>query len=235
MLSSRRFSTAFAEDDAPPRTLVEGAYLQLRRDIVEGRLQPGEKLRVEHLKDNYEVGAGTLREALALLLSDALVVAEGQRGFRVAPISMADLADLTRTRILLETEALRRSIRHGDARWAAELTAAFDDLTRIEDKLGNRASPKVRKWETLNRNFHEALIAGYESPWLRYMLGILYRQSERYRRIALISRTQPRDVHAEHTEIYECAIERDARRACAALEKHIRLTLEILQAPEETN
>src|SRR5580700_1004200 len=98
------------EANSRPRTLVEGAYLQVRRDIIEGRLAPGEKLRVEHLKDRYGIGAGTMREAFALLLSDVLVVAEGQRGFHVAPISLQDLEDLTNTRVLLETNALRQSI-----------------------------------------------------------------------------------------------------------------------------
>src|SRR5574337_1138125 len=92
-----------------PKTLVEASYLRLRRDIIEGVRQPGEKLRVEHLKDEYQVGAGTLREALQLLITDALVVAQGQRGFRVAPISLADFEDITRTRVLLETEALRQA------------------------------------------------------------------------------------------------------------------------------
>ena len=62
------------------RTLVERAYLGLRHDIVRGALTPGERLRVEHLKAVYDVGAGTLREALMLLVSDALVTAEGQIG-----------------------------------------------------------------------------------------------------------------------------------------------------------
>jgi DNA-binding GntR family transcriptional regulator len=88
-----------------PRTLVERAYRSLRHDVICGKLAPGERLRVEHLKDQYEVGAGTLREALSLLVSDALVTSEGQRGFRVAPISVADLEDLTNTRVMLETEA----------------------------------------------------------------------------------------------------------------------------------
>jgi hypothetical protein len=72
-------------DAAEPhaRTLSEHAYHQLRQHIIEGHYPPGAKLRVEHLKDVYGVGAGTLREALTRLVSDALVVAEGQRGFRV--------------------------------------------------------------------------------------------------------------------------------------------------------
>src|SRR5690606_24731038 len=92
------------------KTLVGTAYRSLRRDIIEGRLAPGSKLRVEHLKDSYGVGAGTLREALALLVSDALVVAQDQRGFHVKPMSMADFHDITQTRILLECEALRQSM-----------------------------------------------------------------------------------------------------------------------------
>ncbi|MGP1614499.1 MAG: GntR family transcriptional regulator, partial [Pollutimonas bauzanensis] len=65
-------SVAIAATDArEPKTLVEGAYNRLRRDIIEGVHRPGEKLRVEHLKDQYDVGAGTLREALLLLIADA--------------------------------------------------------------------------------------------------------------------------------------------------------------------
>ena len=94
-----------APESPVAKTLVESAYGALRRDVIEGKLAPGSKLRVEHLKDEYGVSAGTLREALSLLVSDALVVAHGQRGFRVKPISISDFGDITQTRILLETDA----------------------------------------------------------------------------------------------------------------------------------
>ena len=81
------------------RTLIEHAYTRLRDDIVSGQLVPGEKLRVEHLKERYGVSAGTLREAITRLASDALVVTEGQRGFRVAPITIEDLEDITNLRV----------------------------------------------------------------------------------------------------------------------------------------
>jgi GntR family carbon starvation induced transcriptional regulator len=226
-MHSQKFGSAFTEADAPPRTLVEGAYLQVRRDIVEGRLAPGEKLRVEHLKDRYGIGAGTLREALALLLSDVLVVAEGQRGFHVAPISLQDLEDITQMRVLLETNALHQSILKGDDEWEARLVAAFHKLSNSEERLGNRSN--VREWEERNRSFHEALIAACDSRWQRYLIGLLYRQSERYRHLAITSKAMPRDVHAEHTSIIEAALKRDAERACAALEQHIRLTFDSIR------
>lgn len=226
-MHSQKFKTAFTDPDAPPRTLAEGAYLQVRCDIIEGRLAPGEKLRVEHLKDRYGIGAGTLREALALLLSDVLVVAEGQRGFHVAPISLQDLADITHTRVLLETNALRESIRNGDDEWEARLVAAFHKLSNSEERLDNHSN--VREWEARNRSFHEALIAACDSPWQRYLIGLLYRQSERYRHLAITRKAMPRDVHAEHAAIIEAALKRDAERASRALEQHIRLTFDSIR------
>ncbi|MEI8157559.1 MAG: GntR family transcriptional regulator, partial [Burkholderiales bacterium] len=147
-------------DTIAPRTLAERAYLSLRHDVVCGKLAPGERLRVEHLKDQYQVGAGTLREALSLLVSDALVTAEGQRGFRVAAISLADLEDVTNTRVMLETEALRQSIRHGDAQWEAALVASYELLSQTES---DPAGPEPALWERRNKAFHEALNAGFNS------------------------------------------------------------------------
>ncbi|HRH86157.1 MAG TPA: FCD domain-containing protein [Rubrivivax sp.] len=230
MLPSSKFSAAYqpSADDAP-RTRVEGAYLGLRHDIVSGRLAPGERLRVEHLKDQYQVGAGTLREALSLLLSDALVTAEGQRGFRVAPISLADLEDVTNLRVLIETDALRQSIRHGDERWEAALVAAFHLLSQAEAQP-DRIDPEV--YERRNKAFHEALIAAHDSAWSKYMLGILYRHAERYRNINLRltnAHAAERNVHREHEDIFRAAIARQEARAALALEAHVRLTLDIVR------
>ncbi|HNI82890.1 MAG TPA: GntR family transcriptional regulator, partial [Rhodocyclaceae bacterium] len=171
--------------DDEPKTLAEAAYRQLRRDIIEGVHKPGEKLRVEHLKDQYEVGAGTLREALQLLATDALVVAQGQRGFRVAPISLDDFEDITRTRVLLETSALQQSIAHGDDAWEASVVAAFHLLSRAEEKLSDGSKATREEWELRNRAFHEVLISACPSRWIRHFQTILYHQSERYRRLSL--------------------------------------------------
>ena len=212
-----------------PRTLVERAYLSLRHDVICGKLAPGERLRVEHLKDQYEVGAGTLREALSLLVSDALVTSEGQRGFRVAPISLADLEDVTNTRVMLETEALRQSIRHGDAQWEAALVHSYELLTATERDLAESGSDR---WERRNKAFHEALIAGFNSNWSKYLLSILYRHAERYRNInwrLTAAHASGRDVHQEHEAIYRAAMDRQEARAALALEVHVRLTHDIVR------
>ena len=232
-MAKRSFLTLVGSDDAATsengeagsRTLIERAYGQLRDDIIEGRLAPGEKLRVEHLKAHYQVGAGTLREAITRLVSDALVVAEGQRGFRVAPIALEDMEDLTRLRLHIEIDAFRLSIRHGDAAWRARLQQAFDELSAVEQPV--RAEHRVR-WEQLNSRFHEALIAAHASPWTTKVLRLLTRHGERYRRYAIGLTDSGRNVHAEHQEIFELAMAGLEARAALALEAHIRATPDLL-------
>lgn len=212
-----------------PATLIEQTYGRLRDDIVEGRLEPNEKLRVEHLRERYGVGAGTLREAITWLVSDALVVAEGQRGFRVAPIALADLLDLTELRVHIELESLRQSIRKGDPAWRASLRSAFDELAAVELPL--TVTNRVR-WEALNIRFHDTLIAAHASPWTSKLLRMLSRHGERYRRYAIQLPNSVRDVHAEHTAIYEAAMAGQEARAALALELHIRATPDVLVQAE---
>ena len=210
---------------APSRTLIEQTYATLRSDIVEGRLAPGSKLRIEHLRTQYAVGAGTLREALTRLVSDALVITEGQRGFRVAPIAVADLQDLTNLRVHIEIDALRQSMRQGGDTWRARVQAAYLEMSQLEQPL---RPGHAKSWEALNSSFHEALLAGHDSPWTLRLLRTLGRQSERYRRYAISLPESQRDVHAEHREIYDSAMVGNELRAALALEAHIRTTTELV-------
>ncbi len=216
-----------AQADDAPRTLIEQAYGELRDDIVEGRIAPGEKLRVEHLRRHYGVSAGTLREALTRLVSDALVEAEGQRGFRVMPITMQDMDDLTNLRVQLEIEALRQSIRHGHSAWREEVQQIYEQLSAIEQPI---LPQQAQCWEALNNRFHEALVSNCGSGWTLRLLGVLNRHSERYRRYAIGLNQGQRDVHREHRGIFEAAMSGNELRAALELEAHIRATPDLLKA-----
>ncbi|MFZ2661368.1 MAG: FCD domain-containing protein [Rhodoferax sp.] len=212
-----------------PPTLIEKAYRQLRRDIIDGLHPSGQKLRVEHLKFQYQVSAGTLREALALLVSDSLVVSQGQRGFHVAPMSLADLADLTRVRVLLECEALEESIRLGRDSWEADLVSAFHKLSLAEERLHTDAAGTYDEWEERNRQFHEALVGACRSAWLRKLRAQLYQQSERYRRLSAVKGPPPIEVHEEHRNIFNAVMARDATKAKAFLAAHIHRALTVIR------
>lgn len=208
------------------KTLVAEVYHRLRSDIIQGRLKPGARLRAEHLKLEYQVGAATLREALALLVTDALVVSIEQRGFRVAPMSIADFADITETRALMEAHAVRLSILGGDDEWEANLSAAFHRLSRAEERR-DTDEENNRYWDECNKKFHEALVANCKSRWTQHFLSILYRQSERYRLLVRTNSPPDRDVHQEHVSIFEAAINREEEKAAALIDQHIRLSLDI--------
>lgn len=218
-------------DSEKSGTLVERAHAALKRDIISGRHLPGQKLRVEHLKRDYGVGGGTLREALTLLIADKLVVAEGQRGFRVALVSAEDLIDLSRIRILLEKEAIRQSIEHGDDEWEASVVSAAHILRRASkafaDDPGNQAV--FDEWERRHREFHLALIAADPSEWTRYFLTVGYQQYERYRHMFLAVAEEfykDRDAEAEHAEIVEAVLARDADAAARLIEEHLSRSID---------
>ena len=84
-------------------TVGDDGYRRIRADIIFGRLRPDQKLRLEAMKrDDYGVSVSTLREILSRLSSEGFVIAEGRRGFEVAPVSAANLKELAELRLLLE-------------------------------------------------------------------------------------------------------------------------------------
>lgn len=209
-----------------PRTLTDQAYQQLRDDIIHGHLAPGTKLRIEPLRKQYGVGATPLREALSRLSSDGFVTIEGQRGFKVADMTPADLDDVTNLRVVLESQALTQSILKGDDSWEARIVAAFHRLSKIEESDEER---DLAEWEARNNAFHDALTSACHSKWLRRFYTVLYDQHKRYRNLARSDTHGIRDLHAEHRAIYDAALARDAEGACKANEYHIRQTAEVVQ------
>ncbi|HKU08507.1 MAG TPA: GntR family transcriptional regulator, partial [Bradyrhizobium sp.] len=131
-----------SESPSEPATLGEAAYQRLRADIVVGTFKAGEPLRLEALRQRYGLSFSPLREALMRLQSERLVLSTALRGFSVAPLSRAEIEDATEMRILIESEALRRSMRNGDDDWEADIVAAFHALN-LQVERQSRTSGKA--------------------------------------------------------------------------------------------
>jgi GntR family transcriptional regulator, carbon starvation induced regulator len=216
---------ALSPQAAPPGSQIEGAYLRLRDDIISGTLAPSEKLRIEHLRQRYGIGASALREALSRLVSDGLAECEAQRGYWVSPVSRAELADITSTRKVIEVEALRQSIELGTLEWEGRVVAARHSLERVETSMVEATREVIMGWERANRAFHMALISGCPSRWLLRFTELLYDQSQRYRHRTVLRRPIPRrGLSGEHVAIVEATLARDTKRACALLSQHIENT-----------
>ncbi|SEM69801.1 transcriptional regulator, GntR family [Palleronia pelagia] len=214
-------------DSAPSgATLADTAWQRLRRDIVSGTRPPGERLRIERLREFYGIGPTPLREALQRLSAEGLVIAEGNRGFAVAPLDPAEFSDLTRARIAVERECLRLSIAHGDRAWEARVVSA----TYLMASADADTVPGADDWEQANADFHLAMVAACGSDWLLRVRAGLQTLAERYRRASVDRSRGRRDLGAEHKAISEAVLARDVEKALVLTERHYGKTEEELRA-----
>jgi GntR family carbon starvation induced transcriptional regulator len=198
---------------------------RMRADIISCLLRPGAKLRFEVLRDMYAVSFSTLREALSRLVAEGLVISEGQRGFIVAPVSLADLNDLTNVRVLVERECLGLAIRNGDDKWEADIIGNFHRMDRLQNRLGANYYLSG-EWSKLHGDFHFSLVAACHSPNLLEIRQKLFERAHRYRRMSSQFRPQWRAKDVEHKMIMDAVIARDTAKAQELIERHIRETTE---------
>jgi len=219
---------ALARASAAGSSLTEAAYQRLREDVLACRLRPGERLNINNLCATLEVSLGAVREALARLTSEGLVIAEPQRGFQVAPISRQDLLDLTNARIEIESICLRRAIAAGDVDWESALVAAAHRLNRTEQYAAGDRNRLSGSWSEVHRAFHEALVSGCDNRTLLQVRRQLYAQSERYRQLSIPLAAADRDLPREHQEIMAAALARQTDRAVELMVEHLSQTTKIV-------
>lgn len=203
------------------------AYRTIRHMIVTGELRPGEKLKIETLKEKLRTGASPIREALSLLVSDQLVERQDQRGFRSAPVSKQNFNEILRLRCAIEDMALRQSIANADSGWEEDIVLAHHRMARADPGA-------VPAFEALHKTFHMALLENCRSPILLRYCNQLYDLNVRYRYLAGRSQSYgSRDVPREHREIMEAVVARDSDLAVERLLCHYQRTGRFLNDSDE--
>jgi DNA-binding GntR family transcriptional regulator len=204
-----------------PVTRGGEVYDVLRAELLNGLLNPGDKLRMVELAARFSVSQSVVREGLTRLAEQGLVVATPQRGFRVRELSVEDIVGLTESRVEIESVALRLAIERGDVRWETEIVAAHHLLERtpVVDADGRFHEP----WAPALHDFHRALTAGCNNARLHGVVLALRDSAELYRRWwwALADDHQ-RDLTAEHRQLKDLTLARDADGAIEALTYHIK-------------
>ncbi|CUK19073.1 Carbon starvation induced regulator [Ruegeria denitrificans] len=220
---------------------AEQVYADLRALILNGTLRAAQNLRATALKNEYGFGLTPLREALNRLNTEHLVVSNFNQGFRVADISLSELEDLGRTRILLETAMLTEAMERGDDAWESAIVAAHYQLGKLDPPSYDADDAAMTLWEQRHEAFHEALFSTCQSPWLRRLANTIDAQRKRYHRNILLGVGEMAQsdlcnvVNARlaqimglqpHTELMEAVLARDIERACTLQTKHVALTSE---------
>jgi DNA-binding GntR family transcriptional regulator len=178
----------------------------------------------------FDVSLAVVREALSRLAAEGLVVADPQKSFCVAPVSLDDLRDLTWVRIELEGLALREAIARGDVDWESRIVAAFHGLSRTPLFADIAARTKNEAWARAHGDFHLTLIDACGSAWLLRLREALFSRSERYRRLSALVEGPDRDIEAEHRALMAATLARDAARATEVLRDHLLTTADLVRA-----
>jgi DNA-binding GntR family transcriptional regulator len=201
----------------------DDGYRRIRSDIVFGRLRPGQKLRLEAMKDAYGVSVSTLREILSRLSAEGFVLAEGKRGFDVAPISIGNLKEIADMRVLLESHAIGLSFAKADVEWEGRVVSAHHKLASTE-RLMEAGIGRLEQWKRYDGEFHQALISNCGSRVLTDTQALVFDKYFRYLMIAFSYRGE--EPAHQHKSLLDCALRRDADAARAILAVHVENCVE---------
>ena len=217
------------------QTLTASALSRIRSDIIACRLMPNERLRFEALRERYGMGVSPLREALMRLEAEGLVQLEQNKGFRVSEVSRENLLDLMRTRVEIETIALRWSLEKGGVEWEANLLGAFHRLSR-QTKLDPTEPETINEaWSREHAVFHAALVSACGSQTLMSIRERLFEQAERYVSLSITSNAPLRDDVGEHKQLMRTALNRDVDKTVELNRLHISRTADKVAASLAAN
>lgn len=214
--------------DAKQNSITVELTRQVARDIVAGDLEPGSRLKIPGLGAKYGTSAIPLREALARLASQGLVLFEDRKGFSVAPVSRADLIDLTEVRIAIECLTLTRSIERGDVEWETDVLSAAHRLARLPTYDDEAQRHLSTEWEAAHTRFHHCLVSACGSSRLLGLRDLYDDQSRRYRYLMGLLAREPRIVDGEHKDLVDAVLSRDVARACELITEHFQKTTDMI-------
>ncbi len=184
----------------------------LREAIFTGVLQDGEHLRQDRLAETFNTSRIPVREALARLEQQGLVINERYRGTTVTALSPEEIKEIFEFRALLEGETIRYAVKN----------ISDETLERVKVYCEQFASePDSAKWGDLNRNIHYTLYESAQRPYYLRTIKSTLDRIERYLRAQLALTDGMERANKEHLGILKACIDRDADLASKLTRDHI--------------
>ncbi|PSV86361.1 FCD domain-containing protein [Photobacterium leiognathi] len=212
-------------------TISDRLISVIKKDILNGTYQPGQKLVLNDLKAHYKVGGSPLREAMVQLAWQKYLVMKPQKGFWVADVSLDELRHIIQSRFAIGRLALKEAVAVGDEQWELNILTAFHKLSRLDP---DSEDFDVDEWDKRHKEFHLAIVECKGSEFLLDILSHIYDQQDRYRHFLLgkdIAPVNRYHDHGEHEAVMNAVLRRDADLASKLLYAHVeRLYTSIEQA-----
>ncbi|NML48307.1 GntR family transcriptional regulator [Ramlibacter sp. G-1-2-2] len=199
------------------------AYDELKRQILDQRLRPGERLNIDALSRECGVSSSPLREALVKLGGEGLVVFEANTGFRVAPVpDEAQMKHLLEFRTVLESHGARVGAALANEDSLAAMRKATDGMAAMRAK--GVSYKQYRAYFELEQAFHQALVDSAANP----VISAAYRELQLVLLVARMSIVPDSNKLGsdaavdEHRAIIAAFEARDPDAAEAAVQGHIQ-------------
>jgi len=192
----------------------EVAYRYIRAGIQNGDLKPGERLREVELAKAVGLSRTPIREALARLESEGLVVHDAARGIVVAELDYSMVTELYYMREVLEGTAARLTAQHASD---VEISILEDLCSQYEAAMGD-----AKQLAISNRQFHDTLYLCSHNRYLVNMLTVLYDALSLLGSTMLGDAQRAEETLKEHRAIVNAIRDRDPDKAEAAIRAHIR-------------
>ena len=191
---------------AAPRQLertstVDALADALRREILDGQLAPGSRLRERELCEAFGVARHSLRAALRALAAEGLVRIEPHRGARVAQLTSDDVRWLYELRAALEREAAHLALERNGGKLPPSVHEA---LARLPTACENEP------WSAVNEahaDLHGAIVAAAQSPRIAAAHAALSGEMRLFL-LALKRHMEPAELAADHAALIR-GLERD--------------------------
>lgn len=190
---------------------------QLRRMILIGEIQPGERINVRALESDLGVSHIPIREAIRRLEAEGLISRRPNIGAVATQVSMRELDELYDFRRVLEPAVARRAVPLMDDRTVDAVVEALERLEACE-----ASDDGMDEYVKFHREFHWRILEPGASTLIERTLDELWRTSERYLRLLKGSVTHIADP--QHEEMAAACRERDADHLAEVLFAHLDLT-----------
>lgn len=216
-----------------PSSYMQQARRILKRLILNGTYQPGERIKEAEVARTLGMSRGPVREAVLNLANEGLLELYPQRGAFVREFDIQEIRDLWEVRGILETRAARLAAKRAGEEDLVRLKDHYDNLERALAKSG--ADPQNigerTPWDLYTEvfNLHEQLSMLAKNESLTHYLREINTQLELARSRAAIAPGRPRETRMEHLAIYEAIANRDPEAAEQAMQAHIRNGLHSLE------
>ena len=205
-----------------PLALYQEVAERLRERIFAHELPPGSWVDEQALAEQYGISRTPLREALKVLASEGLVTLKPRRGCYVTEISDRDLDEVFGVMALLEGECAHLAASRADEAGLARLRAIHAELERAA------SGHDINGFFEANQAFHQAVQEIADNRWLQHVITDLRKVIRLSRHHSLFSEGRLQQALAEHRDILDALLARDAATAETRMRHHIRSGREAL-------